>query len=233
MPRFQHLELLERFSKCDSFAVETLQKTISANTDSISEIQIAAEIARITPADRGLFLATSMPIREFDSAALQTEQRLFITANRGANGIDGTIASAVGFSDGLRLPVTLLIGDLAALHDLNSLALIRQARHPITIVILNNDGGGIFSMLPIADHKTHFEEFFGTPHGLDFRNAADVWYQISFTERLKDFGTVYRHSLKSKKSAIIEIACSRNENAHQHRQIWQAVQERIEKYISK
>ena len=159
---------------------------------------------------------------------------MHVAANRGTNGIDGTIATAVGFADGLELPTTLLIGDLAMLHDLNSLALVRQSRQSITIVVLNNDGGGIFSMLPISESTSHFEEFFGTPHGLDFRNAAEM-FGIKYHNpgTIKDFGTVYRHSLKSKKSSIIEVSCSRKENVRQHRQLWKVVQERIEKYVAK
>ena len=228
-------ELLDRFTKYDLLAQEALQKELSgAPTDPISELQVASEIARIVPADRGLFLATSMPIREFDCVASPTEQRLHVAANRGANGIDGTIATAVGFADGLELPTTLFIGDLAMLHDLNSLALVRESRQAITIVVLNNDGGGIFSMLPISESTSHFEEFFGTPHGLNFRNAAEM-FGIKYHNpgTIKDFGTVYRHSLKSKKSSIIEVSCSRKENVRQHRQLWKVVQERIEKYVAK
>ncbi|MGB5137221.1 MAG: thiamine pyrophosphate-dependent enzyme, partial [Candidatus Zixiibacteriota bacterium] len=227
-------ELLERFVKYDSLAADSISKALAVNGQQISELQVASEIARLTPADRGLFLATSMPIREFDCVAPQTEHRLSIAANRGANGIDGTIASAVGFADGLGLPVTLLIGDVAALHDLNSLALLKQARQSITVIILNNDGGGIFSMLPVAAIKSHFEEFFGTPHGLGFLNAADMFgIKYHCPNSIKDFCAVYRHSLKSNKSAIIEIGCSRKDNVEQHRQLWKAVQERVEKYAVK
>lgn len=228
-------ELLDRFTKYDLLAQEALQKEVSgAPTDPISELQVASETARIVPTERGLFLATSMPIREFDCVASPIEQRMHVAANRGTNGIDGTIATAVGFADGLELPTTLLIGDLAMLHDLNSLALVRQSRQSITIVVLNNDGGGIFSMLPISESTSHFEEFFGTPHGLDFRNAAEM-FGIKYHNpgTIKDFGTVYRHSLKSKKSSIIEVSCSRKENVRQHRQLWKVVQERIEKYVAK
>ena len=84
-----------------------------------------------------------------------------VSANRGASGIDGTIASACGFAVGLNKPVTLLLGDLAFLHDLNSLAMLKQLSKPFVIVILNNDGGGIFSFLPIAEFPKQFEKFFG------------------------------------------------------------------------
>jgi 2-succinyl-5-enolpyruvyl-6-hydroxy-3-cyclohexene-1-carboxylate synthase len=176
-----------------------------------------------------MFLATSMPIREGEIVARQSSTRLFVTANRGANGIDGTIASAVGFCDGLGLPVTLLIGDMASLHDLNSLALLREARHPVIMVVLNNDGGGIFSMLPVASIPQYFEKFFATPHGCDFRNAAEMFSLKYYNpSSLKDFATVYRHSMKSKKSALIEVHCSRDDNARQHQLLWEAVRDKIE-----
>ncbi len=227
-------DLLRQLVEFDSVAQDSIRALSSTPGASLSELHIAGEMIRASTSSRGIFLATSMPIREVDSVALQSDTRLHVSANYGANGIDGTIASAVGFSDGLRLPVTLLIGDLAFLHDLNSLALVARSRFPVTVVILNNDGGGIFSMLPVLDIGSRFEEFFGTPHGRDFRNAAelfDIKYHCPGTA--KDFATVYRHSLKSKKSALIEITCRREENLRLHRELWKTVQDRIEKQPAK
>lgn len=227
-------EILRQLVESDSIVQDSIRALSPTPGASLSELHIAGEIVRASTSSRGLFLATSMPIRETDSVAVQSDARLHVSANRGANGIDGTIATAVGFSDGLRLPVTLLIGDLAFLHDLNSLALVAKSRFPVTVVILNNDGGGIFSMLPVANIGPRFEEFFGTPHGRDFRYAAelfDIKYHCPGTA--KDFTTVYRHSLKSKKSALIEIACTREGNLRLHRELWKTVQDRIEKQTGK
>ncbi len=224
--------LLKNFNRYDEVAQQCLKAMGTPMDKELSELQIVAEVFRLSAASRGMFLATSMPIREADNVARQSDARLFVTANRGVNGIDGTIASAVGFADGLGLPVTLLIGDIASLHDLNSLALLRQSHHPVIVVILNNNGGGIFSLLPIASIPQHFETVFATPHGCDFRYAAEMFsLKYHNPASLKDFATVYRHTVKSRKPALIEVCTSRDANARQHRSLWEAVRDKIETQI--
>ncbi|MEM1044195.1 MAG: 2-succinyl-5-enolpyruvyl-6-hydroxy-3-cyclohexene-1-carboxylic-acid synthase [Bacteroidota bacterium] len=123
----------------------------------------------------GLVLAASMPVRDADSFASPCDDDPpLVVTNRGASGIDGTVATAAGVARGLRAPVTLLIGDLALLHDLNSLALLSDGP-PVTVVAVNNDGGGIFHFLPVAGQTGAFEPLFGTPHGLGFEHAARMF----------------------------------------------------------
>ena len=101
--------------------------------------------AERTP-DHGLVVASSMPVRDLDTYAATGGAPVLVAANRGASGIDGTVATAAGFARGLGRPVTLLIGDLALLHDLNSLAMLRDVH--VVVVVLNNDGGGISPSYP-------------------------------------------------------------------------------------
>ncbi len=224
--------LLKNFSRYDEVAQQCLKAMSTTGEQELSELQVVGEVFRLSAASRGMFLATSMPIREADIVARQSDTRLFVAANRGVNGIDGTIASAAGFAEGLGLPVTLLIGDIASLHDLNSLAILQQSHHPVIMVVLNNDGGGIFSLLPVASIPQNFEKFFATPHGCDFRYAAEMFgLKYHNPASLKDFTTVYRHAMKSKKSALIEVHTSRVANARQHQSLWEAVRDRIETQI--
>ena len=151
-----------------------------------------------------------------------------VAANRGVNGIDGTIASAVGFADGLQKPVTLVIGDLALLHDLNSLLLAKRSQQPITIVVINNNGGGIFSFLPIAKTRSHFESYFGTPHGMSFEKVAEQFglsYRIApdFAEFQQQLSQAYA----SDESQLIEVVSDRELNLTQHQQLWQKVADEI------
>ena len=111
----------------------------------------AQRVAATCPTTTGSCVASSMPVRDLDTYAAAGGAPVPVAANRGASGIDGTVATAAGFARGLGRPVTLLIGDLALLHDLNSLAMLRDV--PVVVVVLNNDGGGIFSFLPVARHK--------------------------------------------------------------------------------
>ena len=135
-----------------------------------------------------------------------------VYANRGASGIDGNIATAAGISRALGVPVTAVIGDLAALHDMNSLALLADAQ--VVLVVLNNDGGGIFHMLPIAEYPEHFEQLFGTPHGRSFDHAAKM-FEISYSapKSRKTFENAFKKALGSKESALIEVKASRADTA--------------------
>jgi 2-succinyl-5-enolpyruvyl-6-hydroxy-3-cyclohexene-1-carboxylate synthase len=118
-----------------------------------------------------LFLGNSMPVRYFNSCVdSQSSAPIQILGNRGASGIDGNIATIAGISSGSGKPVTALVGDLTLLHDLNSLALLRG--EPVSLVVVNNDGGGIFQFLPLGIDPAERERFWETPHGMDFSNAA-------------------------------------------------------------
>jgi 2-succinyl-5-enolpyruvyl-6-hydroxy-3-cyclohexene-1-carboxylate synthase len=137
-------------------------------THQISEPAIARAVAANSSL---LFLGNSMPIRDFNSCVeSQSPAPIQILGNRGASGIDGNIATIAGICSGAGKPVTALIGDLTLLHDLNSLALLRC--EPVTLVVVNNDGGGIFRFLPLGIEPADRERFWETPHGMDFSPAA-------------------------------------------------------------
>jgi 2-succinyl-5-enolpyruvyl-6-hydroxy-3-cyclohexene-1-carboxylate synthase len=141
-----------------------------------------------------------------------------VAANRGASGIDGTVATAAGFARGLGAPVTLLIGDLALLHDLNSLAMLRGL--PVTVVAINNDGGGIFSFLPVSGHREFFEPFFGTPQGVGFEPAARMFglgYENPRTAA--EFVEAYRNGVAGSAATLIEVKTDREENVALHREL--------------
>jgi 2-succinyl-5-enolpyruvyl-6-hydroxy-3-cyclohexene-1-carboxylate synthase len=150
----------------------------------------------------------------------QKSQPVKVSANRGASGIDGTIASALGYGKGLKKPVTLLIGDLAFLHDINSLMLVKSTQQPIMIILINNRGGGIFSFLPIAAFPDVFEKYFATPHPYSFEQAAKFFHLAHFKPQTKsEFLEIYIELAKKEKSAIIEIETYRSENFELHNRI--------------
>lgn len=179
----------------------------------LSEAAAARLVTQHIPDDSGLFLASSLPVREVDMYADPKGKPVVVGANRGASGIDGTLASACGFAVGLQKRVTLLIGDLALLHDLNSLAMLKQSLHPVVAVVLNNDGGGIFHFLPIAQFKSGFEKFFGTPHGLTFAAAAEM-FDLNYVKPASawEFIRAYRAAAQSRTSTLIEIESDRTRN---------------------
>ncbi|WP_249009760.1 2-succinyl-5-enolpyruvyl-6-hydroxy-3-cyclohexene-1-carboxylic-acid synthase [Conexibacter sp. DBS9H8] len=141
----------------------------------LSEPAVARCLGADLPPEATLFVAASMPIRDVEEFVAARERPPRVLANRGANGIDGTVSSALGaaaVSDG---PVVLLIGDVALAHDIGGLLTARRAGVPLTVVLLNNDGGGIFAFLAIAGASEAYAEHVATPHGLDFAHAAALY----------------------------------------------------------
>ena len=190
----------------------------------ISEPGIARRLTQEIPRLHGLVLGASMPIRDVNQFAYPSEHRLQVAANRGASGIDGTLATAVGFAKGLAQPVTVLLGDLSTLHDLNSLSLVAQSEQPIVVVVINNHGGGIFHFLPISTSETEFEPYFGTPHDIHFEKAAEM-FSISYAapRDLDEFTNTYQQAVTSGKSWVIEVKTDRVKNVEQHRLIANAL----------
>jgi 2-succinyl-5-enolpyruvyl-6-hydroxy-3-cyclohexene-1-carboxylate synthase len=193
-----------------------------------NEPLVARLLSRNVPPDHGLVVASSMPVRDLDTYATTDGAPVPVAANRGASGIDGTVATAAGFARGLGRPVTLLIGDLALLHDLNSLAMLRDVH--VIVVVLNNDGGGIFSFLPIARHEEFFEPYFGTPQGVGFEPAAKMFglaYEHPGT--MEEFVEAYGSACARGSSSLIEVKTDRKENVTLHRRLLEEVAALVDK----
>lgn len=149
-----------------------------ANPPRLTEPAVAWAVASRIPAEATLLAGNSMPIRDLDMHLPEAAAAFRVVANRGASGIDGLASTAAGAGLATGGPVVAVVGDLSALHDLGGLALSRELSAPFTLVVVNNDGGGIFSFLPIAAPGVagpHFERLFGTPHGLGFAPAAAMF----------------------------------------------------------
>lgn len=217
---------LERWQQRQALCTEVLNVQLQSV---LSEPALARTVSRLIPAGHHMFLGNSMPVRDMDMFTWPECQAAGIHANRGASGIDGLIASAAGVVEGRGQPLTLLIGDLSALHDLNSLNLLRKASSPVTLVVVNNDGGGIFSFLPIASQEDVFEDYFGTPHGLQFEGAA-AQFELAYTRvaSMEDFVASYTEAVTGTVSSLIEVTTQRNANVSDHQSIRDAVIERLD-----
>ncbi|MDP8950010.1 MAG: 2-succinyl-5-enolpyruvyl-6-hydroxy-3-cyclohexene-1-carboxylic-acid synthase, partial [Actinomycetota bacterium] len=195
-----------------------------AEMKELNEPFVARVISRHIPDEHGLCVASSMPIRDLDTYAAPDGAPTPLAANRGASGIDGTVATAAGFARGSGRPVTLLIGDLALLHDLNSLAMLRDL--PVVVAVLNNDGGAIFSFLPVARHEEFFEPYFGTPQGVSFEGAAKMFglaYDLPRTA--EELAETYRVASTRNRSILIEVRTDRKENTELHRKLLSKISE--------
>jgi 2-succinyl-5-enolpyruvyl-6-hydroxy-3-cyclohexene-1-carboxylate synthase len=187
-------------------------------TGNLNEPLVARLVSRHIPEGHALCVASSMPVRDLDTFAASDGAPAPVAANRGASGIDGTVATAAGFARGSGRPVTLLMGDLALLHDLNSLALLRGL--PVTVVVLNNDGGAIFSFLPVARHKAFFEPYFGTPQRLSFEHAAAMFgLNYEHPRSAAKIIETYRAACERNGPTLIEVRTDRAENVELHRRL--------------
>lgn len=141
-----------------------------------SEMSLVHDIAKVILPNTDLWIGNSMPIRLMDMVACLPNIATF--TNRGASGIDGLIATAIGVQRARARPMICLLGDTSALYDLNSFALLKkqqmnQIQQPFVLVIINNDGGGIFDLLPVPAESR--EKFYQMPHGIDFKAAASMF----------------------------------------------------------
>ncbi len=190
----------------------------------LSEPGLFTELADLLPDGATLFAGNSMPVRDLDTFFPGDERSLRFLANRGVSGIDGVVSSALGASAVGPGPLVLVIGDLSFYHDMNGLLAAGRHNLQATIVLLHNDGGGIFSFLPQADDPEHFEELFGTPHGLDFRPAAEM-YGLSYqrVDSGDGFRTALRQSLDAPGVGLVEVRTDRRANVRLHRALWDEV----------
>ena len=190
----------------------------------LSEPGVFAELAEILPEGATLFAGNGMPVRDLDTFFPARALPTRFLANRGASGIDGVVSAALGASAAVPGPLVLVVGDLSFYHDMNGLLAARRHGLRATIVLLNNDGGGIFSFLPQADDLEHFEELFGAPHGLDFRPAAEMYGLAYRTVRSRDeFRSALGDALGGPGVTLVEVRTERGRNAELHRGLWKAV----------
>ena len=200
--------------------------------EALFEGRVARELVRLLPEGANLFVGSSMPIRDVDAFAGSDPKRLRIVANRGANGIDGVVSTACGVAS-VSGPTALLIGDVSFFHDLNGLLATKLHRIDLTVVLVHNDGGGIFSFLPQAELADEFERLFGTPHGLDFAAAVRM-YGGRFTSvgGWSEFRECVKGALGRSGLDVIEVRTSRLENVDRHRRLWAEIAAEVDRSFS-
>jgi 2-succinyl-5-enolpyruvyl-6-hydroxy-3-cyclohexene-1-carboxylate synthase len=197
----------------------------------LSEPLVAAELGALLPPEATLFVASSMPVRDIETfwpvRAGAGGPR--ILCNRGANGIDGTVSSAFGATAAGDGPVVLLIGDVALAHDVGGLLAARRLGLKLTIVLLNNEGGGIFDFLPVARaplalEGDRYREHIATPTGLDFAKAAELYgLEHEHASDLAGFRAALERALTARRSTLIQVSGERRANVELHQRVWDAV----------
>ncbi|MBI9074921.1 MAG: 2-succinyl-5-enolpyruvyl-6-hydroxy-3-cyclohexene-1-carboxylic-acid synthase [Desulfatibacillum sp.] len=175
--------------------------------DVLSFPLIADIINRRIPAGEALFPGNSNTIRAFDMAEPPANRGVQVVTNRGVSGIEGNVATSLGFSEGLGRRVTAVMGDVSLLHDLNSLAMLADSRASVIVVVVNNQGGRIFERLPIQDFPEIANPMMTTPHGFAFYHAAHM-FNLPYAKAATpgELETAYGEALGRDGSQIIEAA---------------------------
>jgi 2-succinyl-5-enolpyruvyl-6-hydroxy-3-cyclohexene-1-carboxylate synthase len=213
---------LERWHRADRAAAAGIARALAPG--GLSEPRVAAELGSSLPAEATVVVASSMPVRDVETFFPAREQPPRVLSNRGANGIDGTVSTAFGVAAVADGPVVLLIGDIALIHDLGGLAAAPRLGLKLTIVLLHNDGGGIFHFLPVSGEGEDFTEHVATPHGLDFAHAAALFgcgYEV--VEHVEAFRTALRRALAADRTSIVAVRTDREANVALHRAVWDEV----------
>ncbi|MEX1006928.1 MAG: 2-succinyl-5-enolpyruvyl-6-hydroxy-3-cyclohexene-1-carboxylic-acid synthase [Acidimicrobiia bacterium] len=191
------------------------------------EGRIARDVVAAIPDGASLVAASSMPVRDVESfAAARTG--LTLLANRGINGIDGFVSTVLGIAAGSDGPTVGLLGDLCFLHDSNGLLGARDRGLDATFVVVDNDGGGIFSFLSQADLPEHFETLFGTPHGIDLAALARVHgLPVMEATTAADVAPAVSEAAAGGGVRVVLVRTNRATNVTRHREVWLAVADRV------
>jgi len=214
-----------KWNTYNELAQKILTKT---GLNDLTEGNTVKQVLNYIPNQSELFIANSMAVRDLDTYYQTSEKDIYIYGNRGVSGIDGVVSTALGIAAANAKRVTLVIGDLSFYHDLNGLLAAKHYNIDITIVLINNDGGGIFSFLPQAEEGTYFEKLFGTSLGIDFSHSVAMYggnYTLvkNVTHLIESLNTSY----STPGLSVIEVQTNRDENVKIHRKQWEEIEKTI------
>ncbi len=221
---------LERWQAADAVAAAALRAWRAGRAEPF-EGAVFEDLAAALPEPAVLFVGNSMPVRDLDTFLPGAAADLRVLGNRGANGIDGLLSTALGVAAAQALPVLAVVGDVSLLHDLTALGAARRLQLSATFVLLNNDGGGIFSFLPQAAAElpeaglpAHYETLFGTPHGTDFaplvRALGAEHVHVDDDAGLR---AAVREGMSRPGVRVVEVRTDRRRNVELHREALAAV----------
>jgi 2-succinyl-5-enolpyruvyl-6-hydroxy-3-cyclohexene-1-carboxylate synthase len=194
---------LTALQRAESHAWQSIQQTAR---EIWFEGAILADVIELMPSEGLLFTASSLPVRHLDQFSPPRQDGIRTFSNRGASGIDGTISSSLGVASALHQPLVLVIGDLAFYHDLNGLLAFARCGVRATIVLINNDGGGVFRRLPISQFDPPFTDLFLTPHGLDFEPVVRMFGAgYARADSQETFRKIFKASVASDIPVVIEV----------------------------
>jgi 2-succinyl-5-enolpyruvyl-6-hydroxy-3-cyclohexene-1-carboxylate synthase len=209
---------LDRWTRADSVVAHAIAEPLIGA--GLSEPAIVTALAQFLPPSATLFVGASMPIRDVEEFFPALHEPPRVLANRGANGIDGTVSSAFGVAAVTDGDVVLVLGDITLAHDIGGLLAARRLGLKLTIVLINNDGGGIFNFLPVSSQGAAFEQHIATPAGLDFTHAAALYgLRHDLVTSVDEFAGALMGAVSGSASTIIEVRTERVANRELHAEV--------------
>ncbi len=209
---------------------EELKKTIIGKSSFPNECRIVSEIIDAVPDKCQIMLSNSMPIRDFDYFAQNINKEVVVYNNRGASGIDGITSTALGIAEASKKPSMLLIGDLAFYYDMNGLLAAMRYNIPLVIILLNNNGGGIFEILPISQYGEVFKKYFVSPHHLNFSNFIKGYGGTHIKIKgWKHFRSALAKAYERNNFTVLEIKTNSTNSLKLRKRFWSEVNKRLKR----
>jgi 2-succinyl-5-enolpyruvyl-6-hydroxy-3-cyclohexene-1-carboxylate synthase len=211
----------ERWMEAESLARKVIDDALD-HEEEPGEARVARDLAAAVPAGGSLVVGGSMPVRDLDWF-MGPRDDIEVISNRGASGIDGFVSTSLGVAAARRAVVSLS-GDLALIHDQNGW--LTRPAPDLVMVVVNNDGGGIFSFLPQASFPDHFERLFATPHGLDLATLARLYHlEHLLINRAGELADEVGRRVARGGLHLLEVRTDRRANVDRHRQLTALVTE--------
>lgn len=217
--------LLKLDDLCEWLKIECIN-----NSHLIDEPNIISHISRNIPDKSVLFVSNSTPIRDLDFFLQKTNKNFTVHQNRGASGIDGIISTALGIAEATKERTFLLTGDLAFYYDLTALHIAKVKNINLTIILINNDGGGLFNSLPIADQKDELKKYFLASTKMNFENiinAMNIDYKAVKTSTQLNLALNRRSDIP----LVIEVKTNAQESLKKRRDYWHNLVEEVDEWL--
>lgn len=217
------------FAKAEKISEKVTSDLLTEN-NKLNEPKIILELVKLLQSKTNLFIGNSLPIRDFDYFSATSSKLFYLFFNRGASGIDGVVSTALGVAK-IRKPTVLITGDLTFLHDLSAMIMAKNNNIPLILVLINNNGGGIFQTLPISRKKKLLKEYFITPHNL---NIDEIVQAFGIKYKLIKNKNELKNALKNlniKVPIVLEVRTNANESAKLRKKIFNAVKVEINRQL--
>ncbi len=216
----------KRWSNAQNQAAAQIADAFDSEAARAFEGRIAWNLPRWLPKRTPLFVASSMPVRDLEYFLPSNESEIQVFASRGVNGIDGTLSIALGIAHENQ-PSVLLTGDLAFLHDSNGLLIAPKFKGHLTVILINNRGGGIFNHLPVASFDLPFEDFFATPQTVNFQKWVEgASCEYIHVEHMDELAT-YLSTMPSRGIRVIEVETDRYRDSEYRKQLFKSISQTL------